>query len=109
VRVGVGTDTIGDIVDEMTFLTECGMTRAQAISAATHTNAQILGWDDRIGGIKPGMIADLFVVRGNPLSDLQVLRSVEWVMRGGIPVRPKDVRVPTQDETAEWTSLTLVD
>lgn len=108
VRVGVGTDTVGDIVEELEMLVVCGMTPAQALSAATLTNAQILGLDDQIGTVEPGKIADLVLVRGNPLDDLGVLRDVAWIYQRGVGRRPEDIGLRMDDETVEWTSLRLL-
>jgi imidazolonepropionase-like amidohydrolase len=108
VQVGVGTDTIGDIVDELKMLVECGMTPAGALAAATLTNAKILGLDDRLGTVEPGKLADLVVVQGDPVLHIEDLRAVEWVFQSGAGRRPCDIVVPTRDETADWTSLSLL-
>lgn len=109
VRIGVGTDTVGEIVEELELLVGCGLTRAQALCAATLTNARILGLDGQLGTVEAGKTADLVVVRGDPLGELGALRRVEWVVQDGIPLRPDEIVLPTSDETAEWTSLRLLD
>ena len=48
---------------------------------------ELLGWEDRIGTIKPGKLADLIAVRGNPLEDLSELQRVSFVMSGGQVIR----------------------
>ena len=55
----------------------------QAIQAATRTNSELLGWDDRIGTLEPGKLADIVAVPGDPLSDLSLLERVSFVMLGG--------------------------
>lgn len=54
-----------------------------ALVDATRTAARSLGMDDRIGTLAPGMEADLVAVDGDPLADIEALRSVTFVMKGG--------------------------
>jgi imidazolonepropionase-like amidohydrolase len=63
---------------------DMGMSPQRAISAATRVNARILGKADELGTIEPGKLADIIVVRGNPLFDIQALAHVEVVMKGGV-------------------------
>ena len=55
----------------------------QAIVAATSLNAEILGWQDRVGWIAPGKFADLIAVNGDPLADITLLEKLSFVMKGG--------------------------
>ncbi len=64
-----------------------GLTPAQAIQAGTMTNAEALGWQDRIGSIDPGKYADLVAVSGNPLAAITELEHIRFVMKGGKIVR----------------------
>ena len=54
--------------------------------------AEALGWEDRIGTIEAGKLADLVAVSGNPLEDISELRRVTFVMLGGRVVK----RPPTE-------------
>ncbi len=63
---------------------DVGMPPQRAISAATRVNARILGKGAELGTIEPGKFADIIVVRGNPLFDIQALASVEVVVKGGV-------------------------
>ncbi len=72
-----------------TFL-EIGMTPMEAIQAGTRVGAELLGWDDRIGTVEPGKLADLVAVAGNPLEDIRELERVIWVMLGGRVVKAPD-------------------
>jgi len=51
-----------------------GMTALEAIRAATHDCAQVLGHDDDVGSIRVGKGADIIVVDGDPLADIRVLQ-----------------------------------
>lgn len=64
-------------------MVEFGMTPMQAIQAATVVSAESLGWNLRIGAIKPGAFADIVAVKGDPLKDISVLEKVDFVMKAG--------------------------
>ncbi len=61
-----------------------GMTPAQALMSATSLSAQLLGWEDRVGAIEPGLYADIIAVDGNPLEDITEMEDVDFVMKGGV-------------------------
>ena len=56
---------------------DMGMTPQRAIAAATRVNAQIIGKGRELGTIEPGKLADIIVVKGNPLFDIMALSNVE--------------------------------
>jgi imidazolonepropionase-like amidohydrolase len=64
-----------------------GFTPLRALQAATVTNAEALGWQDRIGSIDEGKYADLIAVSGDPLADISELQRVKFVMKGGKVIR----------------------
>ena len=68
---------------EMKAHVDVGMSPQRAISAATRVNAQILGKGSELGTIEPGKLADIIVVRGNPLFDITALSHVEVVVKDG--------------------------
>ena len=61
-----------------------GMSAAQALQAGTATAAELLGLGDRVGALKPGFLADVVAVRGNPLTDLKTTQTVIFVMKEGV-------------------------
>lgn len=67
---------------EMELLVESGLTPREALEAATSEAAEVLQ-TDRLGAIEPGRTADLVVVDGNPLQDIQAARNVVMVFRAG--------------------------
>src|ERR1700680_351767 len=72
---------------EFESMVEYGMTPLQALRAATSVNAEMMGWQDRIGSIEKGKYADFVAVSGNPLKDVTELERVKFVMKGGETVR----------------------
>ena len=60
------------------------MRSQRAISIATRINARIIGKGDELGTIEPGKLADIIVVKGNPLFDIVALSHVEVVVKDGI-------------------------
>lgn len=87
VKIAYGTDAgvskHGRNADEFELMVKHGMTPATAIHAATVNASALLGLGDQIGTLEPGKQADLIAVSGDPLTDVTVLKQVEWVMKGG--------------------------
>ncbi|HSP33846.1 MAG TPA: amidohydrolase family protein [Thermoanaerobaculia bacterium] len=90
VKVAFGTDVGGfpwtelNQAREFTYEVKYGMTPMQAIQSATITAARLMGWDDRIGTIEPGKLADIVAVPGDPLRDISVMEKVSFVMKDGV-------------------------
>jgi hypothetical protein len=92
VGIMAGTDlslSPDDLVRELELLVEAGLTPMQALQSATLNPARFLGAADSLGSVTPGMIADLVVLRANPLSDIANVSRVHLVIRGGMPVSPR--------------------
>jgi imidazolonepropionase-like amidohydrolase len=88
VRIAVGTDLyrippLDAYVSELKLLAKYGMTNAQVLQAATVTGAALLGKENEFGSISPGMRADLIVIAGNPLEDLDDLLNIKMVFKSG--------------------------
>ncbi|HEU4429604.1 MAG TPA: amidohydrolase family protein [Myxococcota bacterium] len=64
-----------------------GLTPLEAITAATSSAAELLGWSDRVGRLAPGLYADLIAVNGDPLADVTELERVTFVMKGGAVIK----------------------
>ncbi|ALW84640.1 hypothetical protein AUC43_05820 [Hymenobacter sedentarius] len=74
----------GDNAREMEQLVkEFGLTPLQVLRQATSGNAQIFHLIDR-GSIRPGLLADLVAVAGDPTQDVGAVRKVQLVMKGGV-------------------------
>lgn len=64
-----------------------GLPPSRALQAATVINADMMGWEDRVGSVDPGKYADLIAVSGDPLADITELQRVKFVMKGGKIIR----------------------
>jgi len=90
-KLAFGTDSgvypHGDNARQFGKMVEWGMKPVEAIQAATVNAADLIGWAGNIGALETGHYADLIAVSGDPASDVHVLESVKFVMKGGAIVR----------------------
>ena len=82
----VGVFPHGENAREIELLTGYGMPAAEALKAATSAAGRVLHMD--IGQVKPGMLADLIAVDGDPLKEISALRRVSFVMKAGSVYKP---------------------
>ncbi|MBT9394665.1 amidohydrolase family protein [Hymenobacter sp. NST-14] len=82
----VGVFAHGDNLREAELLVrEYGFTSLQALRGLTSTNARLFQLPDR-GQLKPGLLADLVAVSGDPTQNISALRQVKLVVKGGVVV-----------------------
>ena len=90
-EMGFGTDAgvfpHGDNAREFALRVEQGQSPMDAVVSATSTAARIMGWEDRVGSLEAGKLADVIAVSGDPLRDITELERVRWVMKGGVVYR----------------------
>src|SRR5262249_28332956 len=90
VKIAMGTDAGGfdwkeiNQAEEFRYYVEYGMAPMQAIRTGTIHAAESLGWGDKLGSIEAGKWADIIAVSGDPLKDIIALKSVSFVMKGGV-------------------------
>jgi len=82
----VGVYAHGTNAREMALMAAAGMTPAQVLIAATSGNARWMGLGDRLGAIRPGLLADLVAVAGDPTNDIGAVRAVRLVVKNGKPI-----------------------
>jgi imidazolonepropionase-like amidohydrolase len=91
VQIGCGSDVgvyvHGTNYRELEWMVKDGMTPVQALTAATATDAHILRREADLGRIRPGMLADLIAVPGDPTQAIEVLSRVQFVMKNGAVYR----------------------
>jgi imidazolonepropionase-like amidohydrolase len=84
----VGVYTHGDNAREMELMAEYGMIPLDVLKSATSVNADVFGVGQKVGRVKPGLLADLLVVDGDPSIDISKVRKVRWVMKDGLIYHP---------------------
>jgi len=89
VKIAMGTDVGGfpwteiNQAKEFEYYVQYGMTPLQAIQSGTTVAAALLGQEQNIGAIAPGLYADIIAVAGDPTRDITELQRVKFVMKGG--------------------------
>jgi len=90
-KIAFGTDSgvypHGDNAKQFAKMVEWGMKPIDAIQASTINAADLIGWSEKVGSLEKGRYADLVAVDGDPLSDVRILESVKFVMKGGVVSR----------------------
>ncbi len=117
VPIAMGTDAAtpynfhGDNAMELVWMAEAGLSPMQAIVASTANAARALGWDDWLGTLETGKVADLIVLsaNANPLVSMRSLadrRNIELVLKDGqVVVRPPykdDSGIPESAMAGAW-------
>ena len=91
VRIALGTDAAvyphGQNATEFALMAADGMTPTESLKAGTSVAAELLGLADKVGALKPGMLADVVAVTGNPLADIKATKDVIFVMKDGTVFR----------------------
>ena len=87
VKIAFGTDTgvsaHGKNAEEFKEMVDAGMPAIQAILSATREASILLGQNSILGSISPGKYADLVAVSKDPLLNIEILESIDFVMKGG--------------------------
>ena len=88
VVIGMGSDVgvfrHGDNARELIWMVRHGMSPAQALLAATAVDAKVLGRQNDLGRLKPGFLADIVAVAGDPTRDIDASKAVVLVIKDGV-------------------------
>jgi imidazolonepropionase-like amidohydrolase len=94
VKIAMGTDAgvmpHGTNLRELGLMCNIGMSPMESIVATTKVAAECLGWQDRVGTVEPGKLADIVIARTDPLQDIRSLEKPEnipVVMKDGVIVK----------------------
>ncbi len=111
VPIAVGSDVgpfpHGTQAREFELMVEYGMRSLAVLQADLLNGAKLLGWRDQIGALKPGYLADVIAVPGDPLQDIRVLQKVAFVMKGGIVYRRAGCTTRKGQATCSRSQVTL--
>lgn len=102
VKIALGTDaglgpSHGTNLQELGLLVRFGLTPMQAIVAGTRTSAELCGLEGELGTIEAGKIADIVVVRGDPLADIDAVRksdNILLVLKDGVLAKDRGNFLP---------------
>lgn len=102
VKIAFGTDSgvspHGQNAEEFEIMVGAGMPAMEAIQCATIEGAKLLKVTDRLGAIQPGLIADMVAVKGDPLDDISLMRTVDFVMKAGVVYKRNGASVPPDED-----------
>jgi len=104
VTIGCGTDAgmpfilHGLLVQEMELLSKVGFSHKEILQCATINNAKILNMEDQIGSLEKGKLADLTVLKSNPLVNLNAYKDPLLVIKEGKVMYIKDDKKPLIQE-----------
>jgi imidazolonepropionase-like amidohydrolase len=91
VTIGNGSDVgvfaHGTNARELAWMVQLGMTPMEALRAATVVAAGILGKENELGALRPGLAADVIAVAGDPTQAIDALTKIALVMKGGVIYR----------------------
>jgi len=79
----VGAFPHGTQARELELMVKYGMQPVAVLQADLLNGAKLLGWAGQIGALKPGYLADIIAVRGDPTQDIAAATKVSFVMKGG--------------------------
>jgi imidazolonepropionase-like amidohydrolase len=91
VTIGCGSDVgvfkHGENWRELAWMVRDGMTPVEALTAATATDAAVIGMSNELGGLHPGMLADVIAVAGDPTQKIEAVKDVRLVVKDGVVYR----------------------
>jgi imidazolonepropionase-like amidohydrolase len=91
VAIGCGSDVgvfkHGENWRELAWMVRDGMTPAEALTAATATDASVIGMGKQLGELHPGMLADVIAVVGDPTQNIEATKDVRLVIKNGVVYR----------------------
>jgi imidazolonepropionase-like amidohydrolase len=91
VKLAFGTDSggypHGMNAKQFAYMVRYGMTPMASVQSSTIVAAELMGWEDRVGSVESGKLADIIAVQGDALEDVDRLTDVAFVMKGGQVVK----------------------
>jgi len=83
--VAMGTDQSSGPASqrELELLVQAGLKPFDVLTIATHNGAVLLGKADSLGSVEPGKLADLLLLNADPIADIENVKKIAFVMKGG--------------------------
>jgi imidazolonepropionase-like amidohydrolase len=95
VKMAVGTDVASSMALEMELMQKGGLGAMEVLVAATRNGAELCDLADETGTLEVGKLADVIVIDGNPLENMEDISKVDLVFKGGKMYRPADLAKAT--------------
>jgi imidazolonepropionase-like amidohydrolase len=93
VKFAYGSDTLGNLVDEVQAMQENGASPAACVVAATRNGANLLGLDAKVGTVAPGKLADMVVLKSDPLASPRAFGDVGLTIKSGHLLDPAQIPI----------------
>jgi imidazolonepropionase-like amidohydrolase len=95
VPIAVGTDVAGSMALEMSLIQQGGLSAMDVLVAATRNGAKVCDLADQVGTLEKGKLADVIVIDGDPLQNMEDVANVELVFKEGKPYHPNKLAAGT--------------
>lgn len=97
----IGTMHASSYIQEMEAMEKGGLTNMQLLQAATINAAKGFGLEDKLGSIAEGKIADIVVLKENPITDIQHLNTIESVIKDGAILEASNIIKETPEQIVQ--------
>jgi imidazolonepropionase-like amidohydrolase len=105
VKFLIGTDTVGCYAEEVQLLRLSGVSAWKTLLACTRWPAEALRLDGEIGTVASGKLADLVAFEGDPITHIEAMDQVRFVMKAGRLLNPNDLLYGEEFLTAPMPAL----
>jgi imidazolonepropionase-like amidohydrolase len=93
VKYAYGSDTLGNLTDEARAMQEHGASAMDCLVAATRTGAELLDLSEKVGTVAPSKLADLVVLRSDPLASPEAYGAVALTIKSGRLLEPEQIPI----------------
>jgi len=105
VKVGMGLDSLGDLLGELKLMKRISsLDNYEILKICTLNNAEILGLEKELGTIEEGKIADMVVLDTSPVKELDSIKNISYVIKSGKVLREDEINLNTRYEDKDYNS-----